>query len=49
MTWPLTGGVVGALVPMLADDQPTTALVLAASALGAVLAGAVREAISPRV
>jgi len=49
LLWPLGGGAAGALAPLLADERPSAALVLAAAALGAVLAKAVREAIVPRV
>jgi hypothetical protein len=48
VTWPLAGGVAGAIVTLVTADRPSTALVLAAAALGAVLAGAVRDAIAPR-
>jgi hypothetical protein len=39
------GGVVGALFSWIISDRPPPALVLAAAALGAVLAGAVRDAV----
>ena len=42
------GGVVGGLLPFLIEGQPAGALVLAAAALGAVLANAVRQAVGPR-
>ena len=43
------GSVAGALLVFGLVDRPTGALVLAAAALGAVLANALRQAISPRV
>ena len=42
------GSVIGALVCYAIDDQPPIALVLAAAALGAVLANAVRQAVGGR-
>ena len=39
------GGVLGAAFTFVIDDRPAGALVLAAAALGAVLASAVRQAI----
>ena len=39
------GAVVGGLATWAIDDRPAPALVLAAAALGAVLASAVREAL----
>jgi hypothetical protein len=43
------GGVLGALLVYLLEDRPSTALLLASAALGAVLARAVRDALSPRI
>jgi hypothetical protein len=43
------GSVLGALVTFALEERPAVALVVAASALGAVLVGAVRQAIGPRV
>ena len=45
----LGGAVVGGLVPVLFSGDAPLALVLAAAALGAVLANAVRQAMGPRV
>ena len=42
------GGLGGALFVFAVEDRPVGALVLAAAALGAVLAFAVRQAVSPR-
>ena len=42
------GGLGGALAAWLFDDRPAPALVLASAALGAVLAGALREALGRR-
>jgi small-conductance mechanosensitive channel len=42
------GGIVGILLCFAIEEQPTGALVLAAAALGAVLASAFRQAIGPR-
>ena len=42
------GGVLGGLGVFAIEDRPAGALVLAAAALGAVLANAVRQAIGPR-
>jgi len=39
------GGAVGALLTFAVIERPASALVLAASALGAVLASAVRQAV----
>lgn len=39
------GSVIGAVVCFAIDDRPAGALVLAAAALGAVLANAVRQAV----
>jgi hypothetical protein len=41
------GAVVGGLIPVLFSADAPTALVLAAAALGAVLANAVRQAMNP--
>lgn len=43
------GAVLGALVCFLVDDRPAGALVLAAAALGGVLATALRQAIQGRL
>ena len=42
------GGFLGGLLAILVNDQAPTALVLAAAALGAVLASAVRQAVGRR-
>jgi hypothetical protein len=42
------GGLAGWVVVLMIDDRPAGALILAAAALGAVLASAVRQAISIR-
>jgi len=42
------GGVIGIVLTYLIDDRPVPALLLAAAALGAVLASAVRQAVSGR-
>lgn len=42
------GGFIGAAVPFTIDDRPAGAVVLAAAALGAVLATAVRQAFTGR-
>jgi hypothetical protein len=42
------GGGLGALLVFALQDRPAGALVLAAMALGAVLANALRQAIGPR-
>jgi hypothetical protein len=42
------GGGIGALVCFAIEDRPVPALVLAAAALGAVLANAVRQAVGGR-
>jgi hypothetical protein len=39
------GAVIGAVLTYVVDERPTNALVLAAAALGAVLASAVRQAV----
>jgi hypothetical protein len=41
------GGALGAMFCFAVDDRPAGALVLAAAALGAVLASALRQAIRP--
>lgn len=41
------GGLIGALLCFGLEDRPAGALVLAAAALGAVLASAVRQALRP--
>ena len=42
------GGVIGIVLSYVIEDRPVPALVVAAAALGAVLASAVRQAISGR-
>ena len=42
------GGVLGALLCFAIEDRPAGALVVAAAALGAVLASAVRQAVGGR-
>ena len=42
------GGVLGGVAAIIVNEQAPTALVLAAAALGAVLASAVRDAIGRR-
>ena len=42
------GSVIGGMAVFALEEQPAGALVLAAAALGAVLANAVRQAIGPR-
>ena len=42
------GGLIGGVVAIIINEQAPTALVLAAAALGAVLASAVRQAIGRR-
>ena len=42
------GGLLGGIVAIIVNDQAPTALVLAAAALGAVLASAVRQAVGRR-
>jgi hypothetical protein len=49
LSWVLGGGLVGAMLTYALQERPATALVLAAAALGAVLASAVRQAIGPRI
>lgn len=43
------GGGIGAVVVFAFEERPAGVLVLAAAALGAVLAGAVRQALGPRM
>jgi hypothetical protein len=43
------GGLLGALLVFAVEENPAGSLVLAASALGGVLANAVRQALGPRV
>jgi hypothetical protein len=43
------GAVVGGIVPMIFNTNASLALVLAAAALGAVLANAVRQAMGPHI
>ncbi len=42
------GSVIGALLCFVVEDKPAGALVVAAAALGGVLASAVRQAVNPR-
>jgi hypothetical protein len=44
----LVGGGIGAFLVFAVQDRPATALVLAATALGAVLASALRQAVNPQ-
>jgi hypothetical protein len=44
----LIGGAIGTIVVYAAEDRPVGALVLAAAALGAVLAMAIRQAVGGR-
>lgn len=43
------GSVIGAVAVFAIEDRPAGALVVAAAALGAVLANAVRQAIGPKI
>jgi len=43
------GGAIGAVAVSAVEERPAGALVLAAAALGAVLANAVRQALGPRL
>jgi hypothetical protein len=47
LTTVLVGAIVGGLLPILFSADPPFALVLAAAALGAVLANAIRQAMGP--
>jgi hypothetical protein len=47
LTTVVIGGVVGGVVVFALEERPAGALVLAAAALGGVLANAVRQAIGP--
>jgi uncharacterized membrane protein YfcA len=49
LTWVAGGGIVGVVLTYALQERPAAALVLAAAALGAVLASAVRQAIGPRL
>jgi len=42
------GSLIGAVLCFAIEDRPTGALVVAAAALGGVLASAVRQAVNPR-
>jgi hypothetical protein len=42
------GSVIGAVLCYAVEERPPGALVIAAAALGAVLASAIRQAVSPR-
>jgi ABC-type xylose transport system permease subunit len=44
----VVGGVIGVILSYAIDERPVPALVVASAALGAVLASAVRQAISGR-
>ncbi len=43
------GSAIGVVLSFVLDEQPAPALILAAAALGAVLASAVRQAIGPHL
>jgi len=43
------GGIAGALLVFVVEERPVGALVVAAAALGAVLAVAIRQAVSGRI
>jgi uncharacterized membrane protein YeaQ/YmgE (transglycosylase-associated protein family) len=45
----LVGAIVGIVASFAIEEQPSSALVLAAAALGAVLANAFRQAVGPRL
>jgi hypothetical protein len=45
----VVGSLAGGLLVFAAADRPTGTLVLAAAALGGVLANAVRQAVGPRI
>jgi hypothetical protein len=45
----LVGGAIGVAAVFLLEDRPAAALVVAAAALGAVLANALRQAMGPRL
>ena len=49
LTTVVGGAVVGGLLPVLFSAEAPLALVLAAAALGAVLANAVRQALGPHI
>ena len=49
LTTVLVGGVAGALACYAIEERPAVALVVAAAALGAVLANAVRQAVGGRL
>ncbi|HMD35701.1 MAG TPA: hypothetical protein VKH42_12065 [Vicinamibacterales bacterium] len=42
------GSLIGAVLCFVVEDRPAGALVVAAAALGGVLASAVRQAVNPR-
>jgi hypothetical protein len=44
----VVGGIIGIILSYVIDERPAPALVVASAALGAVLASAVRQAISGR-
>jgi hypothetical protein len=45
----VVGSVIGGLLVFAVEDRPTGTLVLAAAALGGVLANAVRQAVGPKL
>ena len=45
----VVGSIIGGLLVFALEDRPTGALVLAAAALGGVLANAVRHAVGPKI
>jgi hypothetical protein len=45
----VVGSVIGGLLVFAVEDRPTGTLVLAAAALGGVLANALRQAVGPRI
>jgi len=45
----LAGGVIGIVLCYVIDENPPNALVIAAAALGAVLASAIRQAVTGRL
>ena len=48
LTTVIIGSVIGGVLVFAVEERPAGALVVAAAALGAVLANAVRQAIGPR-
>jgi hypothetical protein len=49
LTTVVVGSVVGGLLVFAVEERPTGTLVLAAAALGGVLANAVRQAVGPKI